>query len=394
MKSAIASLASAALVASHATALTAADAAGGERWVQLIPPGTFAGRDGRGPYISGDKAAMQAIVKNSRAYLGTTDAVVDYDHQSVFGAVEGVGGTAPAAGWIKDMEARDDGVWGRVEWTGKAADAIKAGEYRYLSPVFMHAKSGQVLAIKMAGLTNTPNLDLVAVAASTLFSATNPTGDSMDKILAALGLATGTNDAGVVDAINALRTSSSTIAKLAGLADTAKPADITAAVEAMSADRKKVAEAAGLKADAKSDDIVTTVQAALKGTDPAKFVPIAQVAALQGDLKKVQDELLAGKVKVAVNTAMEKGKVPPSMEEWATDFATKDLAGFEAYSAKAPSLTKSQLEEGSKKKDGDADLTDPAALAAAATAYQKTRAEAGQTIDFATAVNAVKEGKK
>jgi hypothetical protein len=39
----------------------------------------------RGPYISGDKAAMQAIVKNSRAYLGTTDAVVDYDHQSVFG---------------------------------------------------------------------------------------------------------------------------------------------------------------------------------------------------------------------------------------------------------------------------------------------------------------------
>ncbi|WP_292178291.1 phage protease [Mesorhizobium sp.] len=392
MHNALAALLSAALVASHSTALTAADAEG--KWVQLIPAGSFSGRDGRGPYSSGDKDAMQAVVDRSAALLGKTEAVIDYDHQSVFGAVEGVGGTAPAAGWIKEMSVRDDGVWGRVEWTPKASEAIKAGEYKYLSPVFMHDKAGKVLAIRMAGLTNTPNLDLIAVAASSLFSATNPTGDSMDKILVALGLAKGTNEDGVIAAINALLTSSTAIAKAAGLTEAAKPADILTAVNSMATDRKKLAEAAGLNGDAKADDIVTAVQTAVKGVDPSKHVPIEQVATLQGDLKKLQDEVLAGKVKVAVSSAMSLGKVPPSLEVWAVDFATKDLAGFEAYTEKAPALTKSQLEEPKRKEAGEADLGDPVALAAAATAYQKQRADVGQTIDFATAVNAVKEGKK
>ncbi|MER8439555.1 phage protease [Mesorhizobium sp. M1312] len=357
MQNALAALLSAALVASHSTALTPADANGS--WVQLTPAGTFSGRTGQGPWVTGDKASMETIVANTQRYAGSTDLVIDYDHQAVFGAVPGVGGTAKAAGWIKELQARDDGIWGRVEWTAAAATAIKASEYRYLSPVFFHDKTtGRVLAIRMAGLTNTPNLDLVAVAASALFPLNNPTGDSMEKILAALGLAKGTTEDSVVAAINTMQTSSKAIAKAAGLAETANQAEILTAVNSIVSDRTKLAAAAGLAADAKPDDIVTAVQSAIAGkVDPTKFVPIAMVTELQGDLKKLREDLTADKATEAVNSAIEAGKIAPAQKEWALGYAKADLKAFDTFVGNAPVMTASQIRT-SKKPDGDAGLSD------------------------------------
>ncbi|MER9851240.1 phage protease [Mesorhizobium sp. M0106] len=364
MKSALASLLSAAVVAMHSTALSAADADGA--WVQLTPAGTFSGRNGLGPWVTGDKTSMEKIVANTRTYAGSTDLAIDYDHQAVYGAVPGVGGKAPAAGWIKELKVQDDGIYGRVEWTEKAATAIRAKEYRYLSPVFLHEKtSGRVLLIRMAGLTNTPNLDLVAVAASALLHPeTEQNGESMDKILVALGLATGTTDAGVIAAINALLTSSTAIAKAAGLTETAKPDEILAAVNSIVADRVRFAEAAGLAATAKSEEIVTAVQSAVKrvSPDPAQFVPIAQVTALQTDLKKLQEDVLGDKVTEAVNSAIEAGKVAPSLKEWATDYAKKDLSAFQTFVGNAPVLTKPQLAD-KKRETGAGETLDEAQLA-------------------------------
>lgn len=344
MPKALAALLSAALIASHSTVLAAPDA-DGEKWVQLVPAGTFSGRAGGGPWTTGDKASMETIVANTRQYAGSTDLVIDYDHQAVFGAVPGVGGTAKAAGWIKELQARDDGIWGRVEWTAAASAAIKAGEYRYLSPVFYHDKStGRVLAIRMAGLTNTPNLDLVAVAASALLPANNQTGDSMDKILAALGLAKGTNEDVIATAINTLRSSCAAIAKAAGLAETAKQDDVLAAVNSIVADRGKLAQAAGLPADAKADDIVTAVQSATAGkADPTKFVPIALFTGLQTDFKKLQDELANDKATEAVNSALDQRKISPSQKGWALDYAKADLKAFETFVNSAPVMMTSQL---------------------------------------------------
>lgn len=53
-----------------------------------------------------------------------TMPVIDYDHQTDIGVPKG--GTAPAAGWITAFQAREDGIWARVEWTGKARAAIAA----------------------------------------------------------------------------------------------------------------------------------------------------------------------------------------------------------------------------------------------------------------------------
>ena len=44
-----------------------------------------------------------------------------------------------AAGWFKGLELRENGdeLWGEVEWTPKAAEAIRNKEYRFVSPSFV-----------------------------------------------------------------------------------------------------------------------------------------------------------------------------------------------------------------------------------------------------------------
>lgn len=158
----------------------AADAATGA-WMLLVPAGRFEARDGR-KFVSGSQSEMQAIIARTRQYHGTTDIVVDYDHQSVFGAKDGVGGTAKAAGWIKQLDVRSDGIWGRVEWTPAALEAIRAGEYRYLSPVIPHRKDGRIIIILNAALTNTPALDLTAAAASARLSNLNLSDEGNDHL--------------------------------------------------------------------------------------------------------------------------------------------------------------------------------------------------------------------
>ncbi|GHT89484.1 hypothetical protein AGMMS49543_28660 [Betaproteobacteria bacterium] len=48
----------------------------------------------------------------------------------------------------------------QVEWTEAAKSAIQADEYRYISPVFTYApKTGEVISLYNAALTNVPALD-------------------------------------------------------------------------------------------------------------------------------------------------------------------------------------------------------------------------------------------
>jgi Mu-like prophage I protein len=90
---------------------------------------------------------------------------VDYDHSIDLAAPKGL--PAPAAGWIDQLEARADGIWGRVAWTARAAASIAALEYRHISPVFDHTRGGAVVRILRAALTNSPAIpNLTALAAS------------------------------------------------------------------------------------------------------------------------------------------------------------------------------------------------------------------------------------
>ena len=143
-------------------------AAAAPEWIELLPAGVFYGRDGRGPFRLDDPAA---VIASTIALQMNAGLPIDYDHATDFGAPEGR--PAPAAGWIRELEVRGGAVWGRVEWTARAASSIVAREYRYVSPVFQFdPKDGVVTRLLRAGLTNNPNLHLTAIAASLTAAAT------------------------------------------------------------------------------------------------------------------------------------------------------------------------------------------------------------------------------
>lgn len=313
------------LIAASDAVAVSSDAAA---WIKLLPAGTFTCRDGRGPFHAGDSATLQAILSQTQALLASTEMMVDYDHQSIFGAVEGVGGTAKAAGWIKSFEIRDDGIYGQVEWTEAASTAIKAREYRYISPLFTVEKTtGKVMALRNAALVNMPALDLEAIAAR--FSSLQSKDTPMEQIALALGLA-----------------------------GTASEAEILAAIAATQQTQAAIAAAAGLEASATSDDIAAAIKLATEATpDPAKYVPIDQVTAMQADLKALKQDRDSDKAELLVAAAIEAGKLSPALKDWGMELCLADPAKFEVFTASAPTLTGLQL--GAKQKDtGDPALDD------------------------------------
>ncbi|WP_440411133.1 phage protease [Neorhizobium petrolearium] len=360
MKNALALLA-ASLLSAHVADISDVGADGA--WIRLIPAGTFSGRDGRGPYHAGDLASLQHIAALTQRYHGPTEILVDYEHQSL--NAEKNGKPAPAAGWIKEVQARADGLYGRVEWTANASAAIAAKEYRYLSPVYFHTKDGKILALQNVALTNSPNLNLPEVSAHSIFSATANTEVSMKRVLAALGLSEGAGEDDVLTAINSLLTSSTAIAVAAGLTKDAKSEAILAAVQSTVADRKKIAIAAGQKEDATTDQIVEAFRSKQTATspDPTQFVPIAQVEAMQADIKALQKQLQDDKAEEAVEDAIRAGKIAPALKEWALDMHKASPAKFEEFVGKAPVLTSQQRTATAKAPGEAASALDDADLA-------------------------------
>jgi len=351
-----------------AAADTVAVPAGASAWIKLLPAGSFTCRDGRGPFHAGDAAGLEKILTRTKELLATTDMMVDYDHQSVFGAVEGIGGTAKAAGWITAFEVRDDGLYGEVSWTEAASAAIKAREYRYISPLFSVEKSSsKVMALRNAALVNMPALDLEAIAARFAPSHLSPSKDlPMDQIALALGLSKDASEADILAAI-AEKTSQK------------------------NSDREALALAAGLSKDSSLEEIAAAIRSAKEKStpDPAKYVPIDQVAAMQADLASLKSSLAEDKAEELVTAAIAGGKLSPALKDWGLELCKTDPAGFEAFAAAAPQLTGAQL--GNKKLEEAPETRDPVELAAAATAHQAKLAESGQVIDIAAAVSAIKE---
>jgi phage I-like protein len=145
---------------------------------RLLPAGRFKARDGRpnglahGWNLTDDLARklIDAATRQNDRFL------IDYDHQTLNAPANG--GKAPAAGWFSRLEWRPgDGLYALgVEWTASALAAIRAREYRYISPVLTYdATTGDVTGLLMAAIVNYPALDGLtdlAVAASARFGST------------------------------------------------------------------------------------------------------------------------------------------------------------------------------------------------------------------------------
>lgn len=263
--------------------------------LQLLPAGEFAARDGRpGPGRRWRLSAQEAARLVAQASARRTPYVVDYEHQTLNS--EHNGQPAPAAGWFKTLEWREDGLFAvDVDWTAKARAMIEAGEYRFISPVFSYDEQGRVTALHMAALTNNPALDGMAALAAAKFTPTAEERQTMNEELK----------------------------KLLGLDGEPSDEQIQAATAALAA---RLAE---------QDQQIAALKAKPAGVDPAKYVPVAAVEEIRQELATLKSEAQGRAVDELVGAALGDGRLLPAMEGWARDLGKKDLAALKNYVAQA-----------------------------------------------------------
>lgn len=288
------------LVSLHAAAPNAAVAlcaamplvdagAGAPEWVHLLPAGTITTGDGRGPYQVANVATLMAASLPAGEKL-----VLDENHATDLAAPRGE--AAPARGWIVELQARDDGVWGKVDWTEDGRRLIEGKAYRGVSPVIQHQPNGTVTALLRASLVNRPNLrGLTALhsANQTLETSMNPL---LEKLLKALGLPAATTEAAAIAAVTTMHASQaqSSTALQAALDPIAKAIGLQAGADA-------TAVLAGVQTAATgkggNDQVVTALQAEL--TELAtKFNALAEGTRKKDAEAYVDDAIKAGRVGV------------------------------------------------------------------------------------------------
>lgn len=298
-----------------AVASAAGDGDASPKVIQLFKMGAHPSRNGKPPIIRvDDRSHADRIVAATARYHSTNDMVIDYDHQSVFGAKNGVGGRAPAAGWSGKVFATDEGIFAEVDWTEAAATALGKREYRYISPVFTHDAQGRPGFIVNATLTNTPSLDLAAVATALSSEEEGSEFMNLANIAKALGLGEDASEEEILRAIANANSAPAAMTALATVLGAAEGADLVAAATALKD-----------KADTAANP------------DPSQFVPVATVAALQTSVQSLQgtvDELKSKERKQKIDAAQAAGSLPPALVAHAT--AIGDDAKLDAFLGALP----------------------------------------------------------
>ena len=285
-------------------------------WVQLTPRGAVTARDGR----SFNFDPEQLVAAHS---AGGIQLPLDFEHETEFTMMLG---SRPARGWISALEARPEGLFGKVEWLPDAIAALAAKAYRYISPTFWRGEDGvSARLMKGAALVTSPALGMPAVASA------NPHGEkSMLKDLQAL----------------------------LGLAETASAADAIAAI------------------------------AALKAGDPTKFVPKAQyeqtataLSALQAEVDSGKKAAQAVRCSTLVEDAVKAGKIAPAAKDQYLALAAADYDLTKAAIDAMPVLLKAgeetrnaDLTVGAEGKLTDAEKAMCATLGVTEVAYLAARA--------------------
>lgn len=265
---------------------------GAPEWIRLLPMGEVVLGDDRDPFSVTDKSILSIIATWEKR---GNDLVIDYEHQTVTGS------EAPAAGWVKELSARDDGLWARVEWTERAQRYIETKEYRYFSPVVVLNEKRQPTELLHAALTNFPAI-------------TNLTP------LTAKDTATGGNENKEIENMEKLK-------KWFGLEDSAGEDEIIALVD----DRqKKLTQALGLPLEAAVNEMMGAILALKQSRD--------SLASLQEEVAALKSEMAAKQAMDMVESAIKEGKVIPGQRDWALEYARSDRKGFEAFVTAAPKV--------------------------------------------------------
>ncbi|MBB4066267.1 phage protease [Gellertiella hungarica] len=166
----------------------------GPEWVKLAPRGKFTARDGR--VFDVDPELLAA-----RFEKDGVDLPIDIDHATVKKAM--FGEAAPAVGWVSKLEARADGLYGKVEWLAAGIEVLAARTHRYISPTLKHDENGKAYWLHSAALVAAPAAAMAAVASSDLSTHEDP--KMLKAIAAALGLSEDASEASCLSAVTNLK---------------------------------------------------------------------------------------------------------------------------------------------------------------------------------------------
>ncbi len=295
----------------RATVLVELALAGTEppREVRLFRAG--ANRTRKGTFTFDEQSAR--AVPAAFAEWGVDRLSFDYAHAMLRGAsAPDPSEAGKAAGWFKP-EVRNGELWAAdIEWTPKADAAIRAREFRFVSPAVAHDKDMRVLELLNVALTNIPaTKDLPPLVLDDTAVAHEPEHredtDTMKGLLALLGLSADASEERALGALDALKREVTELHELTG---------------------KTGAEALG------------TVRAWRDGH--------AKVAALEAE----RDELRGIELARLIDDATKAGKLTPAQKPWAQEYGAASLKGLRAYLDAAPVVRK--LDEERKAPEGGA----------------------------------------
>lgn len=331
-------------LAAHSVPLPDQGSADLPAWVHLLPAGRFLGRDGRGPYFVRD---MRALLADSLTADG--NLIIDENHATDLAAPKG--GPSPARGLIVALEAREDGVWGQVEWNAAGAELVSGRAYRFLSPVFEYGRDGTVTRLLRAALTNIPNLRLTAL------NSEDPWMDDLNEVRTALGVAADADPEAIATHARQLREEADGLRQ--GL--------------------DQVAQAVGAESGAAAADVITALNSRFVGVDAHQAVT-AELTALQA---RLEDEAVERDVdRVILDRRATPGERPHLAEQRRQMGADK----FKAAMSARPPLP---LADGKSPAEGAPPPTDAAEIARHATAWQADQAAKGISVSTSDAVRHV-----
>lgn len=174
--------------------LSAATAGQEPEWIQIAPRGRHTARDGRSFDFNPEALAARFVTDK-------VDIVVDLDHATAKKAM--LGEAAPAHGWIKTVEARPEGLFGKVEWLDAGKAVLAARTHRYLSPTVPHTEDGRVTWIHSVALVAAPALSMPAIASAAPTSKEAPM--TLAKIATLLSLSAAADETSCLTAIATLQ---------------------------------------------------------------------------------------------------------------------------------------------------------------------------------------------
>jgi phage I-like protein len=261
-------------------------------WIKILPLGQVNLGDNRPPFFT----ELESLVNAAEYWRERKiDMVIDYEHQTLTGA------EAPAAGWIKELDPRQDGLWARVEWTPNAYDRIMNREYRYISPVIELDKARYFTRLLNVALTNYPAIN--ELSPLTLKKEMVKENDRVKgKLLEIFDLKTETEEGEILAAVKHGRQ----------------------AVEFL----EDLSELLGVKPNTSE----------IKGAVLALKASRDVIGRLQDEVDRLNSERALRQSEKALELALRAGKITPAMKNWALEYAKTDPAGFEIYVANAPKI--------------------------------------------------------